>query len=768
MSNWLVRTGGDDNNAGTDSGLTQRMMGAWIGSDTGSDHWIVAKAAAYALLSGFSDADATSYVTASVKMRAGRLYFLSIANSAASAAAVASITGGGTWTSQATSQYNGTADRLSLWSCVPGADYTGTLTISFGASTETSCIWNISEVAGADTSTNDGIVQSSVATGNSTAPNAVLAGVDSNNSMFSACGHAGSDVPNAGSGWARLDSAAATTPVHGLATEMRVQPWITTNWSITSSQWGCITVEVKRAGTGPFVAGDVGKGVHIYTATGGHYRRSITAYTDSNTVTVDGAAFGNVNDAAAWIGGALATIGTAMTQASLVAGDTIWVGAGTYRISAVIYPTSMASTTYLYGDTDGAKTGDAGEVVLTAYAVNDTTAPANIGVLSFASANNWTCRGIAFIGGTQHVIAILGTTVNPTFQDCTIIPSGQTSYHGINVYSLTWGTVLGLTVERCRIFAATGNGINIACPANGSGVDYSLAVTIRNNVILAPSGYPVNITGAANTAKSGGITIANNLLMDGGGGVDVRVSTASGTSTTYPVSVYNNILLGGGISAATAGQIVSDYNVIAYSTAFTNVTQGANDVIDGSRMWRFSLGHEASYGGVTRPFGMFPTGSPLLGWGTSGSVTVTDDIQGITRPASGNASTAKALGPFERSNSATRQTGQYHSTPGCPQIAGPGYQDFYLPVDAVQTSVSAYLRRNSTYTGANPSLQVREGGECGVADASSSMVGAADTWEQVTVTFTPTSKGIVKIRFLSSDTNGGGIAYIDDLSTAWV
>lgn len=151
---------------------------------------------------GGDTTDLATYTTGSITMRAGLLYILSVVNThGTSASAVSAITGGGTWTSRSTVQWNGTLGRTSIWTCVPTADYTGTLSIAFGGVTQTNANWNLDACYGVDTATNDGVVQSTTATGSSTTPSATLgAFADVDNGVYAAVGSGGTptNVPDAG------------------------------------------------------------------------------------------------------------------------------------------------------------------------------------------------------------------------------------------------------------------------------------------------------------------------------------------------------------------------------------------------------------------------------------------------------------------------------------------------------------------------------------------------------------------------------------------
>lgn len=65
-------------------------------------------------------------------------------------------------------------------------------------------------------------------------------------------------------------------------------------------------------------------------------------------------------------------------------------------------------------------------------------------------------------------------------------------------------------------------------------------------------------------------------------------------------------------------------------------------------------------------------------------------------------------------------------------------------------TVSCKARYDSNYgAGTKPTLEVLDGTDVGVADASDTMVAAADTDETLSLTFTPTATGIVTIRVVS-------------------
>jgi hypothetical protein len=91
------------------------------------------------LTSGGSTTDATSFTTASVAIKENELALLAVVNSHASAATTPTCTG---WTQIATVTF-GTSYRVTLFRRQDAGGSSGTHAISFGATTQTGCRWQI-------------------------------------------------------------------------------------------------------------------------------------------------------------------------------------------------------------------------------------------------------------------------------------------------------------------------------------------------------------------------------------------------------------------------------------------------------------------------------------------------------------------------------------------------------------------------------------------------------------------------------------------------
>jgi hypothetical protein len=135
----------------------------------------------------------------------------------------------------------------------------------------------------------------------------------------------------------------------------------------------------------------------------------------------------------------------------------------------------------------------------------------------------------------------------------------------------------------------------------------------------------------------------------------------------------------------------------------------------------------------------------------------------LFRGASENVINA-GVGCYEYGQSAVKETTTVRTGSNALRIPGAGYIDFVIPVDASSTTITIYARYDSDYSGTLPSMNIVNGTECGVADATDTMVAAVNTWEQLSLNFTPTAAGIITVRLISSTTTPTGNAFFDDFN----
>ena len=468
---------------------------------------------------------------------------------------------------------------------------------------------------------------------------------------------------------------------------------------------------------------------------------------------------GSDSNAGTSAGAAWLTLGKALGASGIASGDTVYVGAGIYREVVTVAMTSATAETQVIGDVSGQHTGDAGEVVWTAWVTDDKTAPVSAAPLDLAGRDYLTFRSIIFYSGTARCVTATTTnSVNITFHKCvfraTQNSTGTISYTGVVNVAANW------VVDSCIFVDGGQTGFGVNVPTSSS-ADYDLVFLIKNCVFMhPPSGgsYALSVTGTGgNSFKGGGVKVYNCFFFGG-----VLVQVATNISTTYPVEVYNSYFHSSGVAlnASSSGFIVEDYNVFFTGTPRTNVTAGSNSIANTySPNW--SEGREALEGlRRIRPLGMPTAVSPLLAFGAqAGGPSI--DISGATRP-SGGSSTSYAVGPYERPNAGAKETSVTHAGAASLKLTGPGYHDFQVPVDASSTTITVYARYDTNHAATNkPQISVLGGGEIGVSDATATMTAAVDTWEALQLTFTPTAKGVVTIRCISRSAAGNGIAYFD-------
>lgn len=476
----------------------------------------------------------------------------------------------------------------------------------------------------------------------------------------------------------------------------------------------------------------------------------------------------NGSDAAAGTspGAAWLTIGKALLAGGMATGDTCYVGAGIYREANVTVGITPTTTTSVIADCDGTKTGDAGEVTWTAYATNDTTAPAaTTSCLDLNGKNFLYFQGIHFVGGQRSGacgVRASSATKNITFKQCSFI-NALAANTTMNP-TLTVDVAANWTIDQCIFFAH--NALSIGAPTS-SVADYDLNFQITNCVFLGTSATAIAFTpSGALSFKPGGVDVLNCTFLAKSAGL----ATAANTSTTFPCTVYNCFIHTSslGVSSTATGQILEDYNILWCPTPRTNVATGTNSISGDPIPYAplIELGQAVFQGRQRRQFGAPMLSAPFLGFGNqAGGPTV--DLLGLPRPSGPAITKANALnaaGAYERGNTATKETTTVRTGSNALKILGPGTQDFEIAVNAVSTTVTVYGRYDSSYAGTLPAMSVLNGEEAGVTAATATMVAAVNTWEQLSLTFTPTSAGIVTVRLRSSSTAGAGAAFFDDFN----
>lgn len=540
-------------------------------------------------------------------------------------------------------------------------------------------------------------------------------------------------------------------------------------------------VATFTSASGAFTTADVGRGLRVGIGAQLRYWK-IVSIVSSTQVAIDRPANTTIGSQTWAIGGAWADILPSIgnsggdTNSPVMSGDTIYIGGGLYQGSSPNagsnWRPAWNGVVSIIGDVTGAFTGDAGEVAFTPFVTLKTTV--GIGTSAFQIGGNVGTSNLSFAkinfygnpGQFNGCFAIGGTnTQNIYIADCGFVQIG-TANSGGPIFVST--NMLNLQIDRCLFWTT-----NYYClfvqpgtPANGVGKDYDLNITIRNSrmigVVQGGGGMIAVAAGLAN-AKPGGIRVYNCSFF--GASTSIYFGNATNWSTVFPSYAYNNLFAAQGgtvaIQAQTLGQIIEDYNLFL-GAARTNVAIGPNSQSSYAPLIHF--GQELFYGGQLRPFGEPMAGSPLLGFGNTGSRT-NYDIYNRPRPAGGG-SALPAVGAFERSNTAAQaQSPVPPSGTNDWQFTGPGYQDFLLPVSAAAAGFSISVQRDASYASYPnapqnaPSVLLLANPTIGVTAQTVVDTGPAAQWNTLTLaTFTPTATGWVTIRIASFD--GSGVSVV--------
>lgn len=456
------------------------------------------------------------------------------------------------------------------------------------------------------------------------------------------------------------------------------------------------------------------------------------------------------------------TFGKALGATGIASGDTVYVGAGVYREVVTVNMTSATVETKVVGDVDGAQTGDSGEVQWTGYTTNDTTAPSATAVLTLNGRDFLTFENILFMSGSNNIVnGNTATSTDITFRKCTLV-SGSTGTSTLTTFNTAANTAANWTYDSCIFMKGSGGAISISLTRPNT-ADFDYNIQIKNCLFVAGGGNSVSISSiGANAFKGGGVDMYNCSQFSRGALMNIGDTNVS---TSVTCTVYNCLVFAGSpsttIDAFTAGQIVEDYNVIYSSTPRANVTAGTNSISDGSHAPLFFTGHEhVGVGSTIRPFGMPKIDSSLARYGNQAS-SPTTDILGTAKPTG---SVLPSIGCYEQSNSATKETSTVRTGSNAIKITGAGYQNFRVNVDSVSTTITVYTQFNASYAGTKPSMNIVNGTEAGVANATATATGSSGSWEQLSLNFTPTSSGVITVRLVSNSTATAGIAYFDDFN----
>lgn len=536
-----------------------------------------------------------------------------------------------------------------------------------------------------------------------------------------------------------------------------------------------------------------------------------TFYPSATTAAITGGGAFSAGANQTWVvGGPLLTVNHAVQLAATGAGDNLYLGAGVYRETVTLTQSGSAGLPIsIIGDVDGAITGDAGEVQITNYLVNDksassATAPFGISTMAFVSFSNLT-----IVCGNSNGVTTSAGAANLTFTDCVILATTGVS---VALTTPSNGTAMNVLIDRCVLASVVNNdtvSVTMTTTASGAG-DYDANITIRNSFLFAPGHAGIRVlAGGASANRGGGVRAYACTIIS-----DTNQNFAVGSnacSAVIPCEVHGSLLIGGNgtsLFANITGQLIESHNLIYAATARTNVPVGAGSVANAANSVIapvLEFGQSLKNYGVARPwFGPGSASAPAAAW-NAGVVPVGGVRSGNVRPGlppgspgwlhtlqplapvyqianvpipnvdwanrprpAGTGSNLPCVGFTEFHDSAVKDTVTFDVSPASAKFIGPGDVDLPVPVDAVSQTISVRVYLGTNYSGPMPTVSLLANGEIGVAAQSvAATPGSWGAWQTVTLAaINPTAAGFVKVRLASLDSSGAGQCNFDTVAVA--
>lgn len=418
----------------------------------------------------------------------------------------------------------------------------------------------------------------------------------------------------------------------------------------------------------------------------------------------------------------------------VVANDTVYVGPGVYRELLTCDVSGNAGNIITYiGDVTGENTDGVGGIVRVTGSDNDQAA-ARANVITANGIDYRTFRGFLSNGTSNNVISIVDGE-HWILED--LFVEGE-NIDGIHVDG---NDTLDIIIRRCLIIGQT------AAVFFGSTGSVQNTQSLVENCILLGRTYDVICWGL------GGVAVRNCLSMLAGSGVWALNLPGGFTACTVNNTIF--VCNGTACRAGALGMLVEDYNTLwGNSTDRTNVNIGAN-----SQTYPPLFLPPILFSGISQISGYkFPWWfGELSEWSQvaqiAGANEPTGDLRGIVRPTTAS---KNSWGPTQfvdmELESGTVQAGTYSRVlHDAGQVLARR-----VPVTGVQITITLYMRREANYAGNLPRMIIKQPG---VADRTTVMTAAVNTWEQLSDTFTPSAApGFVEV-WAESRNTAAALAY---------
>jgi len=481
------------------------------------------------------------------------------------------------------------------------------------------------------------------------------------------------------------------------------------------------------------------------------------------------------------------TIAGAVSSAS--DNDTIYIGAGLWKEQNITIGADKGLS--IYGDPTGEYTGDAGEVIWSgvsssddktqsdSFAITTTTQGMKMDIQNIVFQNWRVVYGvIKCFGGPTTIKNCKAFNIYGVNQNyVSFIYYSKTSYkYPVYVENVYIDGVYALSSSYPRCY-----GVHVSSGGSwGTGIISIKNVKIRNIVAIGSTGAAE----AYGVSASGGTDINPTLFNIDvenvyGCSAGARVAGIYAFWSYQNLSVYNcsihNIFAVGTVSsygvAAYGTELNANNTTFAYNCSVSNTfainTAGGTDVTYANHFIDTSHGlvdsnpiNKANFSTFTIP--QISKFSPLMGGGHA-TIGTTTDINGNIKPTYGN--TVGNIGALESTSdivqkeSTVKDSGDYSM-----KVSPCNYfkRTFQIPVTASELrTVKAKIRIDGTWGDYRPKITLS--GQ-GMTASSATKNATTGSFEELTVSGTPSTTGIALLTVEAHSTSTDAIMYLDTIT----
>lgn len=421
----------------------------------------------------------------------------------------------------------------------------------------------------------------------------------------------------------------------------------------------------------------------------------------------------------------------------VAAGDTVYVGAGTYTgsLTCDVSGSSGSPITYI-ADVTGAFTDGIGGAVVISGTPDEQTASGSTAI-TVHPRDYRTFRGFVVRDWGGNAV-VVNTASNWIFEDCVFFG---------NTAGISGGGGTNGIVRRCLFLS-----------------HYSYGAYFSNASVQSSSGHAFencvfawNVGGFARglyTSNVPGITAKNCTFFSNYRGAQVNTDVANSLTITNSIFYLNTIAVAG----VATGNLVEDYNSFnGNATTRANTNTGAN-----SNTYLPGFAFPVLFDGVSILPNPYP--GALADWSllraVTGSSASSEDLFGLDRPTTASKISRGALQWFPRA----RDTGTVRTGTASLKLGDMSRVQFTFAAGSVSTTVSVYVYWESDYAGTKPQLIVKQAGQ---TDQTDTAAGSAGAWEQLSITLTPAAvPGWIVVELVSNNTatSGNYDVFFDDLT----